>query len=145
MRKITLQSLVQLVKNNKWNQELNFQIKEITNGLGREWCKNRRYYKIIEQTHMWGYAQKISRCADITILYAESFFYTENQPQSLLTTSEGVDRVWALEGVIVVNDDVNEVPSNVWSRYLPLNFSQVDYSRLSVNSAINSKHPVNAS
>src|SRR5690625_8045658 len=113
MNKIRLQSLVQLVKNNKWNQELNFQIKEITNGPGREWCKNRRYYKIIEQTHMWGYAQKISKCADITILYTESFFYTENESSSLITTTEEVDNVWSLEGVIVTDGD-NKVPPNVW-------------------------------
>ena len=84
---------------------------------------------------MWGYAQKISKCADITILYTESFFYTENEFSSLITTTEEVDNVWSLEGVIVTDGD-NKVPPNVWSRYLPSSFSSVDYSQLDVNSAI---------
>lgn len=135
MRKITLDSLVRLVSDNKWQPEMSFLIKEMSTGPGRKWCEIGRFYKIVEQTHMWGYAQKISKCADITILYTESFFYTENESSSLITTTEEVDNVWSLEGVIVTDGD-NKVPPNVWSRYLPSSFSSVDYSQLDVNSAM---------
>lgn len=85
-----------------------------------------------EVPHIWGAVTKTSTLGDITITYTEGFNYDEFEPDTLTTGTEGMDIIWTIKGVRVVDEEGDELDAHELADYLDADFKRIDYSVLGI-------------
>lgn len=78
--------------------------------------------------HVMGMASLTSTLNSIKITYQEGFNYDQFEPDSLTSSTEGMNDVWFVEGVKVIDDDGDELNAHDLADYLPDDFNTIDYS-----------------
>jgi len=85
-------------------------------------------------SHTFGWGAHIATLGEISIRYEEGFNYDDNDVDSFASGTEGLDEVWSVEGLTVVDDenDDEEVGAHDLADHLPPEFEQIDYSGLKI-------------
>jgi len=91
----------------------------------------------VEALSICGCASKASTLNGITITYNESFNYFDCKEDSFSASTDGQDDIWQMSGASVIDDDGDELSADDLSTYLSHDFSNIDYSTLSINDVIN--------
>lgn len=101
-------------------------IEQIDTASRQEWEED----DVVDINVIQGYAMVESALDGVTIEYQESWNYDEFEPDTFSTSTEGLDDVWAITGVTVLDEDGE--PLSQWdvAMLLPREFSYVDYSGL---------------
>lgn len=76
-----------------------------------------------------GYAMLNSKLDGVTIEYQEFWSHDEFEPGSFETSTDGLD-VWTISGVIVLDEDGDEMSINDLMFMFPAEFSDIDYDGL---------------
>ena len=132
MTTISIAEFETLVARNDWQREQDHDVIERLNRQVEEWDEETESIDLIDIPHAWGWASKTSSLDGIKITYTETFNYDECDPDSLSTGTEGQDEVWAVEGVVVVDEDGDELNVHELADYLDSDFSSIDYSVLEI-------------
>jgi hypothetical protein len=80
--------------------------------------------------HTFGVANKFSTLDGITIGYTENFKFDDHQADTFAASPEGLDEVWTAEGVIVIDEDGDELNAHELAEYLNPDFQSIDYTQL---------------
>jgi len=88
-----------------------------------KWFPVENRYEVVEIPVAWGYAQKVSRLGDIVITYNETFRYDEYNKESFSSGTDGMDDVWSVQGVTVVDEDGEVMDAYDIADYLNDSFS----------------------
>lgn len=132
MKTISIAEFQALVDLNDWQRE---QDHEVVGRLEREvenWDDNNNFLGMIEVPHVRGWASKTSTLGDIVVTYNEGFSYDECNPDSLRTGAEGTVDVWSVEGIVVVDEDGEQIDAYDLAEYLDTVFSEIDYDVLEI-------------
>jgi len=134
MKTLSVAEFETLVARNDWQREQDHDVVERLDRQVEEWNDESEYPELIDVPHVWGVASKTSTLDGITITYTEGFDYDECDPKSLSTGVEGQDEVWSLDGVVVVDEDGDELDAHELADYVDLDsdFSHIDYSVLEI-------------
>lgn len=131
MKKISLADFKALVARDDWHHEQDLEVARFDGHLER-WNEITEEVELVDIAHVHGEASKTSTLEDIKITYTEGFSYDECDPESLSTSLEGLDEVWVVEGVVVVDEDDEELDAHELSDFLHPEFSRIDYSELEI-------------
>lgn len=126
MKTITVAELESLVRREDWRREQDYEFAELS--VRRE----NRFDPGEGVPHTWGWASKISTLGGIKITYTETFAYDDYEPNSLVSGAEGLDEVWRMEGVRVVDEDGDEITIAELSDRLGPEFKEIDYNFLKI-------------
>lgn len=132
MKTITITEFEALASNNNWQRKQEHEVVDRTNRQTEKWNEEKASFEQIDIPCAWGWATKISTLDEIKITYTESFNYDEYEPDSLSTGTEGQHDVWSVEGVVVVDEDGEELNAHELSDYLNSDFSSIDYNALEI-------------
>lgn len=132
MKTISIAEFETLVARNDWQREQDHEIVERLDRQIEEWDEENESLDLIDIPHVWGWASKTSTLDGIKITYTECFNYDECDPYSLSTGIDGLDEVWSVEGVLVVDEDGDELKAHELADYLDSDFSSIDYSVLEI-------------
>lgn len=132
MKTISITEFETLVARNDWQREQDHEVVEHLDRQVEEWDEESESLDLIDIPHVWGWAFKTSTLNDIKITYTETFNYDECNPDSLFTGTEGLDDVWSVEGILVVDEDGDELNAHELADYLDSDFSSIDYSMLEI-------------
>lgn len=132
MKTISIAEFGALVARNDWQREQDHEVVECLNRQVEEWDEENESFDLIDIPHVWGWASKISTLDGIKITYTEGFNYDECNPESLSTGTEGQDDVWSVKGVVVEDEDGDELNAHELADYLGSDFSDIDYSVLEI-------------
>lgn len=132
MKTISIAEFEALVARNDWQREQDLEVVERLDRQVEEWDEENESLDLIDIPHVWGWASKTSTLDGIKITYTEGFNYDECAPDSLSTGTEGQDDVWSVEGVVVVDEDGDELSAHELADYLDSDFSSIDYSVLEI-------------
>ena len=132
MKTISIAEFETLVACADWHREQDLDVVERLDRNVEEWDEESESLELIEIPHVWGWASKTSIIDKIKITYTEGFDYDECEPDSLSVGTEGQDDIWELEGVVVVDDDGDEIDAHELSDYFDCEFSSIDYSVLEI-------------
>lgn len=97
------------------------------------WDSEAEELRSVSIPHTFGEAVVTSTCPTmegITITYLESYNYDEHQPETFTSGTDGLDEIWQVEGVVVVDEDGEELNAHEVSYYLDGDFSDPDYRDL---------------
>lgn len=133
MKTISIAEFETLVARNDWQREQNHEVVERLDRQVEEWDKENESLDLIDIPHVWGWASKTSTIDGIKITYTEGFNYDECDPDSLSEGTEGLDDVWSVEGVVVVDEDGDELNAHELADYLDSDFSSIDYDVLQID------------
>lgn len=128
MKTISIAEFETLVEYSDWQREQDYEIVERLVRQDEEWDEERESLDVIDIPHVWGWASIISTLDSIKITYTEGFNHDEYDPDSLSVGTEGQDDVWSVEGVVVVDEDDNELSAHELCDYLNSDFSSIDYT-----------------
>lgn len=129
---ISISEFENLIARNDWQREQDCDVVERLDRSVESWDEESQLLELVEIPHVWGWASKTSIMDGIKITYTEGFDYDECEPDSLSVGTEGQDDIWELEGVVVVDDDGDEIDAHELSDYLDCDFSSIDYSVLEI-------------
>lgn len=132
IKTITLAEFEALVARNDWQREQDHEVVERLDRQVEEWDEENDTLEKIDIPHAWGWASKTSTLDGIKITYTEGFNYDECEPDSLSTGTEGQHEVWSVEGIVVVDEDGDELNAHDLADYLPNSFSKIDCSVLEI-------------
>lgn len=132
MKTISIAEFETLVARNDWQREQDHEVVERLDRQVEEWDEENESLDLIDIPHVWGWASKTSTLDGIKITYTEGFNYDECDLDSLSTGTEGQDDVWSVEGVVVVDEDGDELNAHELADYLDSDFSGIDYSVLGI-------------
>ena len=136
MKTISIAEFETLVARDGWQREQELEVLERDVLEVEKWDEKNESLDLIDIPHVWGGASKTSTLDGIKITYTEGFDYDECDYDSLSTGTEGMDDVWSVEGVLVVDEDGDELNANELSYYLDSDFSSIDYSVLEIEQVI---------
>lgn len=126
MKTITIPEFEILVASDNWDHDQAIEVNDrFVNNNCEEALNN-----IAIPTLCCGTAVKTSTLDEITITYVESFDYHEYQADTFSAGTEGLDNVWTIEGIIIVDEEGLEVDDWELVEYLGDEFSAIDYSSL---------------
>lgn len=137
MKTISITEFETLVAHNDWQREQDHEVVKRLDRQVEEWDEENESLDQIDIPHVWGWASKTSTRDGIKITYTEGFNYDECNPDSLSTGTEGQDDVWSVEGVVVVDEDSDELNAHELADYLNSDFSSIDYSVLEIEQVTN--------
>ena len=132
MKTISIAEFETLVARNDWQREQDHEVVERLDRQVEEWDEENESLALIDIPQVWGWASRISTLDGIKITYTEGFDYDECEPDSLSKGTEGQDDVWSVEGVVVVDEDGDELNAHELADYLDSDFSSIDYSVLEI-------------
>lgn len=132
MNTITVTEFEALVERKDWQREQQCEVVERTTRQKEEWSDAEEDIVQVDIPHVWGVAWKVSSLDGVTITFNEGFNYDDFEPDSLCTGVEGMDDVWTVEGVTVVDEDGDELTASDLCAYLGSDFSDIDYSVLEI-------------
>ena len=134
---ISIAEFKTLVARNDWHREQDHEVVERLDRQVEEWDEENESLDLIDIPHVWGWASKTSTLdgikIGIKITYTAGFSYDDYDPESLYTGTEGQDEVWSVEGVLVVDEDGDELTAHELDDYLGADFSSIDYSVLDIS------------
>lgn len=133
MKTISINEFESLLARNDWQREQDYEVVECLNRRVEKWNEKNESPELSDIPHVWGWASKISSLEGVKITYNEGFSYDECDSDSLSTGTEGLDDVWSVEGVTVVDDDGDELSAHTMASYLNSDFSGIDYSVLEID------------
>lgn len=137
MKTISLAEFEALVARNDWQHVQEHDVVDRFNRQVEEWCEESKTSEHIDIPHAIGWASKVSTNGCIKITYIESFNYDEYNPESLVVGTEGQEDVWSIEGVLVVDEDGDELNVGELAELLHPDFSSIDYSVLEIEQVAN--------
>lgn len=132
MKTISIAEFEALVAHNDWQREQDYEVVERFDRQIEEWDEENDTLELIGVPYVWGWASKTSTLGDIKITYTEGFNYYECEPDTLTTGTEGQREVWFVEGVVVIDEDGDELNAHELADYLSDDFSSIDYSVLEI-------------
>ncbi len=132
MRTISIDDFKALVSRPDWHREQDHDVVDAITTHSERWNRDEDELERIEIRHAYGWASQTSALDGITITYTEGIEYYECDPDSLSTSIDGLDDVWAIDGITVLNDDGEPVCAADLADYLPITFSDIDYSVLEI-------------
>jgi len=134
---ISIAEFKTLVARNDWQREQDHEVVARLDLQVAEWDDETESLDLIEIPYVWGWASKTSTLdgikIGIKITYTAGFSYDDYDPESLYTGTEGQDEVWSVEGVLVVDEDGDELTAHELDDYLGADFSSIDYSVLDIS------------
>lgn len=130
MKTISIAEFETLIQRQDWQREQDIEVVERTVRNAGAWGEE------VDVTHVWGWASLTSTVNGVKITYTETFSYDEYDPESLTTGTEGLDKVWSIEGVVVVDEERCELDAHDLADYLNEDFSSIDYSILEIEKTI---------
>lgn len=137
MNTITIKHFEDLINNGDWVRKQDLDIIEHITTSKEVWNQEDEGLDIVQVRHAYGLATLTSTLGDVVITYNEGFNFDENDPDSLATGTEGMDEVWKIEGVTVLDEDGEEVSTSFLTDYLSYEFSDIDYSSLEIKETEN--------
>jgi len=82
----------------------------------------------ISVAHTWGIGLRYAKKGAVTITYAETFSYDDDDFEgSFDASTSGQEVVWTVEGVLVVDEVGGVISDNTLGDYMPDEFSNVEY------------------
>lgn len=132
MNTITIKHFEDLINNGDWVRKQDLDIIEHITTSKEVWNQEDEGLDIVQVSHAYGLATLTSTLGEVVITYNEGFNFDENDPDSLATGTEGMDEVWKIEGVTVLDEDGEEVSTSFLTDYLTCEFSDIDYSSLEI-------------
>lgn len=133
MKTISINEFESLLARNDWQREQDYEVVECLNRRVEKWNEKNESPELSDIPHVWGWASKTSSLDGVKITYTEGFSYDECDSDSLAVGSEGLDDVWSVEGVTVVDDDGDTLSARELTDYLSSDFSGIDYSVLEID------------
>lgn len=132
MKTISIAEFKTLVELTDWQREQDHEVVESIVRQVDVWDEENETHDLTDITHVWGWASLTSTANGVKITYTETFSYNEYDPESLTTGTEGLDKVWSIEGVVVVDEEGCELDAHELADYLNDDFSSIDYSILEI-------------
>lgn len=129
MKIITMDGFKALVRRNDWHHEQKAEIIDSIDIENEEWNNDTEDLDSQQEIKVYGSGSVESRLGDVVISYHEGFDYYQFDKSSFSASPEGVDDVWSLKGVRVVDEDGDPVTDLEWDD-LPARFSEIDYSSI---------------
>lgn len=125
MKTITTTELKNLVETGNWDhkQELKYIDSHIEGGFGEE-----------DRTYHFGSSEMVSTMGDITVTKYEGYSFYACEPDTFAGNSEGLDEVWKIEGIQVIDEDGEPAHISDFYNIFDDHFPDIDYS--SVKSSI---------
>ena len=135
MKKMMVNEFLELVRRGDWRRDQSVEISAIMErqeiGAADEFIEDPLLI-----SHVWGVSSITSRFEDISIVYSETFEYDEFEPDSFVTSIEGVDEVWVVSGVLVVDDSGEPLDQDQLAEILPSVFSEINYDGLNIDKVV---------
>lgn len=128
MKTISIAEFEALVTRNDWSFSQDHDIVERMDRSETEYDSESDTLSQVDIPHAWGWAAKTATLNGVTITYTEGFNFDEYDTDSLVASTEGQDEVWKVEGVVVVDEDGDEIDAHDLADYLDGRFSAIDYS-----------------
>lgn len=125
MKTMTIAEFEKLAASTNWKRE---QEHEVTDSFEREVNEEFR----AKATYCSGWAAKRSKLDGISITYQETFSYLECNLESFDSGTDGMDDVWSIQGVIVVDEDGDKLDAYDLADYLSEDFTAIDYTVLDI-------------
>lgn len=132
MKTISITEFKSLITSNDWIRTQKVSEVDTHSRIIREYMDYNENYCVEEVTNHWGYATVTSTLGEVTIEFQEAFSYDECDQESILTSNDGLEHVWVIDGVEVIDDDGEKICNSVLSDYLGSDFSKIDYSVLDI-------------
>lgn len=126
MSNITIAEFITLVAHNDWQFKQDYEVIERFSRPVEKFNDEKQIFEQFDIPHVWGVARRISILNGIKIKHTESFLYEEYDIKSFSTGTEGIDNIWSIEGVSVIDEKGEVLDSEVLSEYLPSDF-YIDY------------------
>jgi hypothetical protein len=126
MKTITLSQFKELIARDDWQRTQDYDSHTHTDKIQDPFKED----ELIDIEYEWGWASVTSSLEDITITYSENFQYQKYNADSFETWTEGLDNVWSIAGVTVIDEDGDEVTVDFLSYHLDDDFKYIDYSTL---------------
>ena len=130
MKTISITEFETLVDRDDWQHDDDWEFLDRVDRQVEEWDDENESPDVLNIPHVRGFGFKISTLDGIKITYAEGLDYDEYDPESVSTGTEGLDDVWTVEGVVVVDEDGDELNADELAEYLDSDFSTIDYNSL---------------
>lgn len=135
MKTLTLAEFETLVARQDWRREQAIEIVDGSDRYVEEYDADSDSLSRIVVPHAWGYGLKTSVLDGITISHTETFQFDRYQPETFSAGSEGLDDVWAFDGLVVLDEHGDPVDTGALACHLSREFSAIDYSELQIAEA----------
>ena len=96
----------------------------------QEWDEEAETYATTDIDIIQGYAVLESTLDGVTVEYQEFWSHDEFEPGTFETSTDGLDNVWTITGVTVLDEDGDEMSRNDLIFLIPAEFAEIDYSGL---------------
>ena len=133
---VTINQFKTFLTRNDWQRQQFLEILDTEDHQGYEFDDDLEIVLTIERTRVFGATSLVSTLDGIVIRYNEGFSYYQYQPETLISTTDGMDAIWEIEGVRVVDEDGEELTANELDEYLDYDFSRIDYDELNIEQII---------
>lgn len=127
MNTISIAGFKALVARDDWQREQDIEIVTETERFETDHEGNE-----VSIPHVLGWALKVSRLDGVAITYQEGWSRDTYDADSLDTSTEGLHQVWTVEGVVVTDDNGDEVSDGDLHDLMPEAFKDIDYTDLAV-------------
>ncbi|MDH5188493.1 MAG: hypothetical protein OEW37_05995 [Rhodospirillaceae bacterium] len=134
MKTITLDQLTPLLKQ-AWTHEQTIDFSDSGTKTIEHYDRKSETSELEHIAWTQGFAWVTSKLDGITITYTESFGYDDYDEDSFNASTDGMDEVWKIEGLTVL-DDGDEMSESEIADYLDESFSTIDYSGLDFDETI---------
>lgn len=81
-----------------------------------------------DRTYVCGSGTLTSRCGDIVVTHFEGYSYYSDEPDTFASNSEGMDEVWKIEGIQVIDEDGEPAHISDFCGIFEDHFPSIDYS-----------------
>lgn len=132
MKQMTLTEFEALVTLTPWRHEQSHEVTDQMETPREIWGDDGDYAEQVFMGFSFGWATIISTLDGININYTEGFSYDDYEPDTLSTDTDGISDVWSIDGVVVTDEDGEQLNAYDLADYLPLSFSEIDYSVLEI-------------
>ncbi len=121
MKTITIEELKNIIENGAWThthevEYIDSHIETVVDGDDR--------------TYVYGSGALISRYGDIKVTHFEGYSYYSGEPGTFTSSSEGLDEVWKIEGIQVIDHEGEPAHISDFYNIFDDNFPSIDYSSL---------------
>lgn len=137
MKFMPLDEFKNMLSRKDWVNEQTFHQGETSEREIDQWDETSGTFEKVIVPFVGGYCCRVSTLGGIQITYNESFEYDLFQSNSLSTSSEGLDEVWKIDGVSVINEHGLPFGEYDIEDLIPSEFSRVDYSELEIDQVVN--------
>lgn len=133
MTQISIDQFEEIVARSGWVRQQEFEYNYDCEYDKPIWNPQTQDYEETQVTQINGLVRFTSTLDDMTITYTEGYSYDKYMPETLISSTDGIDPVWEYQGPDVVDEDGDILNAHDLADYLSNEFSELNFDDLEID------------